>query len=162
MRHSDRKSVIAAALAALGILAAEGAVAGPNLTPNFNPYTGEVTVQNIGNGLAPGSWVTINCSGACPEPPAAQVGPYLNPGLSNKLSVNVPNLFLNQSFSHTVVFWDDLVFPAGNATFQVCSDALGGIAEDSERDNCVNVQRTSKRALSPSVALPQPKLRLKN
>lgn len=140
---------------------AKTAVAQSNLTPLFNPFSGQVTVQNTSGVLAAGTWVTIECSSTCPEPPAAQLALYINPGFSRKLSISVPALSGFQHFSHNVAFWSDLNFPTGIAVFTICSDAAGGLLESDERDNCIQVLRRQKAA-KVNIPVPKPKLRLKH
>ncbi len=137
------------------------AAAQPNLTPLFNPFSGQVTVQNTSATFAAGTWLTIECDADRPEPPAGQIGPYRNPGFANKLSTTVPGLGVFQSHIHNLPFWSDLNFPAGMALFTVCVDAAGGLAESNERDNCIQVLRR-QQAPKLKIGVPQPKLRLKH
>ncbi len=141
--------------------AAGSAQAQANLVPQFNASTGHVTVQNTVDDPAAATWVTIECNGDCPEPPPAQLAPYLNPGFANKLSIQVPALAGGQSFQHNVAFWNALVFPAGVANFTVCADASGLVREISERDNCIQVSHR-QRGPKVKIPVPSPRLRLKN
>ncbi|MEL7404513.1 MAG: CARDB domain-containing protein [Pseudomonadota bacterium] len=153
-----KMAILAAAATAVSAVAA---VAQPNLTATLNPNTGQIIVQNTGAVAAAASWVTVECNGDCPEPPAAQLAAYLNPAFPNRLSVNLPALAPSQSFNHGISFWNSLAFPAGKAIFRVCADDGDSVAESSERDNCANVLR---RQAPAKVRVPTPtnKLRLRN
>lgn len=127
------------------------ALAGPDLKPKFNSATGQVRVSNGGDAAAGASWVTVSCSaqggGACPDPAPADAAPYMNPGFPNTAAIAIPALGAGKQQAHVIAFFDSLAFAPGSYVFTVCADAGNAVAEDSERNNCVQVKKQVRGAL---------------
>lgn len=142
MMHQPLLSAAMAVL--LGLSTA--AFAGPDLRPKFGTTSGTVRVANTGDADAAGSWVTVSCAasggGACPDPAPADVAPYTNPAFPNRVAIQVPALSAGQQHNHVIAFFDALAFAPGSYVFTVCADAGSEVAEDSERNNCVDVKKT--------------------
>jgi hypothetical protein len=136
----------------LALALATAAAAGPDLKPKFSSASGQVRVTNVGDADAPASWVTVVCSasggGQCPDPAPADAAPYLNAAFPNSVAIAVPDLGAGAQHAHVIDFYDALVFAPGSYTFMVCADAGNDVAEDSERNNCVQVKKSVRGGLA--------------
>ncbi len=123
------------------LLAAGAALAQPNLVPDFNTTTGTVTVVNDSAArVNRRSIATVSCAarggGSCPEPTAAQAGPYEIAGYPNVAAIRIRRIRPNKAVRHRIRFFHHLVFAPGQYVFTVCVDAGSHIAESNEGDNC--------------------------
>ncbi|MFT6389470.1 MAG: hypothetical protein ACJAUP_002863 [Cellvibrionaceae bacterium] len=112
------------------------------ITNNFHD-NGIIFVINQGSKTSKSTWLTLNCSGACPDHPGMDT--YSNPSFPNSVAIKIPALKSVQVFKHKLAFWDKVSFGLGKTKVLFFVDANNTIAEVNEVNNKKTVVFQTKK-----------------
>lgn len=112
------------------------------ITNNFHE-NGVVFVINQGSQRSKSAWLTLTCSGACPDHPS--INAYNNPLFPSSVTLKIPALKVGQVFKHKLVFWDKVSFGPGKAKVLFFVDASNLVAETNEANNKKTVVLSGKK-----------------
>lgn len=107
----------------------------PDLIPVMDQFDtqGIIKVKNIGNKKSNESWLAIDCDAldeySCPELTPVQKAHYTISGTM------IPSLNPNQTYTHILQFWGDLVFKKGRYVFSFEADSTNSNSESNEANN---------------------------
>jgi hypothetical protein len=91
---------------------------------------GKITVKNIGTRTSGPSKLTLDCvklevpsqMNSCPELPPSFAATYFDPAFPKNATIKVPTLAPGKSFTHTLSFWNVLVWTTGKYKFTAIAD----------------------------------------
>jgi len=102
---------------------------------------GVVSIQNAGTSVSAPAIVTVDChlpgqSGGCgPQPPARLMAPYEDPAYPDKVVVHIPAIQPGHVYSHSLTFWNAIVWPTGAYQFDFATDVSNANNESNETNN---------------------------
>jgi len=102
------------------------------ITNNFKD-NGVIFVVNQGAQASKSTWLTLDCSGACPAHPSMNT--YSHPLFPERMAVEIPALKAGQVFKHQLQFWNQVSFGKNKAKITFFVDAESRVAEIDESNN---------------------------
>jgi hypothetical protein len=132
---------------AVALAAAAPALAGkPDLTPDFDPATGLVTIRNSGAGAVDvTTYVAVGCQrlspavndagDGCPAFPKAFVAQYANRQAPGRAVFSIGYLAPGATATHKLAFWPYLAWSMGRYRIDVTVDVSNKVFETSEDNN---------------------------